>query len=378
MKNVRFLILFSVFIVFSFSACPTGDYDEPDRLPDISPYPDPVTVFSVGFYNAGGRTVACYWQNGARKSLDASGLPGSSQAVAITVSRTNVYVAGNYDTGISIGGGKTKWNACYWVNGQRKNLNVTGIPGTGSSYCTGITVSGNDVYISGYGDSIDNPCGFYWKNETRYDLGQKIYPSSIAVTGDTVYTAGEAFFPGTANWGAASWENTTTQWNLGYNTLSDESSVNTIAISESGDRIVLTGYVYTADPWALITFSRTKQTEYSLILHDLPSNGVYAWPISSCIYNGKVYTGGNYYNSVTDTNIACYWEDNAFNALNIPAIAIYSEAQSITVANNKVYTGGAYATGAELYSCFWENSNITSYLVNDAGADIQSTYVVIR
>ena len=74
----------------------------------------------------------------------------------------NVYVAGEV-TNLA---DRSSTIAKYWKNGTPMNLTDGSKP---SMYATGIVVSGNDVYVSGYEIGHDNlfrDVALYWKTES--------------------------------------------------------------------------------------------------------------------------------------------------------------------------------------------------------------------
>ncbi|MFL5788351.1 MAG: hypothetical protein ACJ748_09885 [Flavisolibacter sp.] len=116
-----------------------------------------ITISGQDVYIAGttgnNGTIATYWKNGIPVLLETS---VESKANALLVSGNDVYVAGNYRNTV------TTTDAVYWKNGIRTSL----YPGNSdtlvtSTSATGIALSGNDVHITGYINSID--C-VYWKN----------------------------------------------------------------------------------------------------------------------------------------------------------------------------------------------------------------------
>ena len=68
-------------------------------------------VYVAGWYTDASKTKhACYWVDGQRRELS-----GGFEAAAIAVSDGNIYAAGAYQQGSTI-------KACYWVNGERKEF----------------------------------------------------------------------------------------------------------------------------------------------------------------------------------------------------------------------------------------------------------------
>ena len=119
---------------------------------------------------------AVYWKNGTETILSTSQF--SSQANAIAVSGGNVYVAG-YINGV----------ATLWTNGVAVPL--TNSPLT--SMANAIAISGSDVYVSGY----VNGAAAYWKNgvmttlqgsQTGLPFG--VVANAIAINGTDLYVGG--------------------------------------------------------------------------------------------------------------------------------------------------------------------------------------------
>ena len=93
----------------------------------------------------GSETTALYWVNGTPETLPSPSGTTNAEATAITVSGSNVYVSGWVTAN-----GSTE-SAVYWVNGTLESLPLPS--GTTSAVATGIAVatySGTIVYVSGY------------------------------------------------------------------------------------------------------------------------------------------------------------------------------------------------------------------------------------
>jgi hypothetical protein len=98
----------------------------------VKPTP-PADIYVLGKTSAGNT----YWKNGVATTLTGF---SAYTCTGIAVSGTDVYVTGN------IQGQNGNYVAAYWKNGVVTTLT----DGTQSTRATGIAVSGTDVYITGY------------------------------------------------------------------------------------------------------------------------------------------------------------------------------------------------------------------------------------
>jgi hypothetical protein len=120
----------------------------------------------------------CYWKNGVKNTLSIPAGYASSRINEIIVSGADVYCVGR-------SGNKP----CYWKNGVHTEFATP----LNSGGCTGITINGTDVYISGW---LRNNSGYqavYWKNNNIVYLTQTSIDSEandIALDGNDIYVAG--------------------------------------------------------------------------------------------------------------------------------------------------------------------------------------------
>ncbi|WP_156307970.1 hypothetical protein [Sphingobacterium endophyticum] len=150
-------------------------------------------VYVVGFINSDltwqyHPKTAVLWKNGKLQKLETPTSAIRSEAKAVFVSNSDVYVAGRY---IKTGG---KWVACVWKNGKATDLT----DGRHTARLYDIHVVGNDTYVAGYeiNEEIGTQ-GKYWKNgiptvlENRND--ENLVPNQITVLGSDIYVVGSGF-----------------------------------------------------------------------------------------------------------------------------------------------------------------------------------------
>jgi hypothetical protein len=117
-----------------------------------------------------------YWVNGTWQELSYAG-----SSATIAVFGGDLYIAGGYvSSSVSDDGG-----ACYWKNGIKYNLPIDNHNG---GTTVAVVVSGEDVYILGYGtDSLGEgwigETPYYWKNGVPYEMSGYGWVAGIAVEG---------------------------------------------------------------------------------------------------------------------------------------------------------------------------------------------------
>ncbi len=155
-------------------------------------------VYVVGTaWNTNNDESAALWVNGTPTLLPMpSGLTGDYYANGIAVSGGNVYVSGFTDP---YAGTET---AISWVNnGAATTLPIPPNDSAGNYATGGITVSGSDAYVAGSGTNgaTDVTNAAYWINGTAMSLplpsyiqgsAGTTYASGIAVSGGDVYAVG--------------------------------------------------------------------------------------------------------------------------------------------------------------------------------------------
>ena len=173
-----------------------------DDVSDLRDTSDPVThdsratgiavdgsgvVYASGYYDNGAHDVAAYWRDSggsvSRVDLYPSAL---SQANAITVDGTTVYVAGRYLDGLI--------RAAIWMNDEDGLQQLS----SQTSNVKAVTRSNGQTYVSGdYRPVPAEPrrVAAYWLGATQTDLEQdaptdSTFANGIAVAGGDIYIAG--------------------------------------------------------------------------------------------------------------------------------------------------------------------------------------------
>jgi hypothetical protein len=135
---------------------------------------------------------AVYWKNGGIVWLPSNAHGDTGEGVDIVVSGNDVYVAD-----ASVG---------YFRNSERIDLPLPA--NTYQRSATAITLSASDVYVAGYAMLVGGRyAAFYWKNGSRTDIGDGSYltVSDIEVAGGNVYVAGSYW--GTSGETGCYWKN---------------------------------------------------------------------------------------------------------------------------------------------------------------------------
>lgn len=212
----------------------------------------------------------------------------------VTTSVADIYILGTTSTG----------------NVYFKNGIATALTGFEGYSCTGIAVSGSDVYVSGYIKNVNgNNVAAYWKNgkvNTLSDGTQSVKATGIAISGSNVYVSGYASYT---------------------------------PILINGNYVSLTGYYWKNGVVTTLTGSNT-------------------------IGFGIAVNGNDVYVTGSVNLFAAYWKNNSFTELSDGLE--HAAASVIQVTNGNVYTGGWIdysASSAASYSCYWKNS--TKVAVSD-------------
>jgi uncharacterized membrane protein len=335
MKRIKplFILLTGIIIL-------SGCKKDKDEKPPAS---KPKDVYIAGTESNDNFTdgQALYWKNGEKNLLPTT-LASFSEAQSIFVTDDAVYVAG-YD--VSVG-------AVYWKNGTKIALVNANL----SSRATGIFVSSNDVYISGYtrlSPSSSDNIACYWKNGVFNILGiadNLSFAGAILVNGNDIYVAGYQYGTGAFR---GYWKNSVP---VNLNTNQYEATVSSLFLS--GNDIYAAGFTYAngkqkATYWkngTLVSLHDDTQNKDSEIFDVyVRDNQVYAVGMESDLSNSDYYP--------------VYWVNGVKKLL--PKIAdTYLQTNCISVSGNDIYLGG-YKVGTangQLYdhkAILWKNGEPT-------------------
>jgi hypothetical protein len=174
---------FALIILLGFCSCQK-------EKPNTVESPEDVDVYVAGFvsndanyhiprsnpYNNGVEHPA-YWKNGNPVQLDYGDFLGianlkSGRALSIAVSGNNVYVVG-YGMRDSYINGVIPYGV-FWKNGIPVDRDSMNLWSTYMLYC--LAVSNNDNYMTGW-ESVINAA--YWKNENRIALTPAYSPTTL-------------------------------------------------------------------------------------------------------------------------------------------------------------------------------------------------------
>lgn len=136
-------------------------------------------IYIIGKIHVGTGNVAGYWKNKVFTALK----PGGSEALAIATGGHDIYIAGNVNE-----------KAAYWKNGV---VNIIARQDSNTVYqANAIAINGNDIYMAGISTNINNGQhkAVLWKNGVLAKLpdnnSANASAQAIAVNGTDVYAVG--------------------------------------------------------------------------------------------------------------------------------------------------------------------------------------------
>jgi len=337
----KFILLITAVTVIAVSAC-TKDSNVINNNNNTTGKKDttsttPTKKSGTYVYVAGNITssqsvpVATYWANGVAHALADSA--SESYAYAITTADTNVYIAGIAHNA-----------ATYWKNGVATAL-------TNGSMALGITVSGSDVYVAGVSSLNGTNVATYWKNGVATTLTDDLTPSvavSIVIVGSDVYVAGYLAAAGNINT-VCYWKNGAIQ-NVSTTSTSTfgASYFGTIGMAVTGGDVYITGAVENAADDHVIATLWKNGTPTALI-----TDGDQISSASTAI----AASGTTVYVAGYDDNVATYWSGGSMYKISNPTQQYM--ATGLTIDGSDVYIAGneGYLSTNAVY---WKNGNLVT------------------
>jgi hypothetical protein len=261
-------------------------------------------------WNLPGKAIAMYWKNGTPVPL--SNGTTDSYAKSIVVSGNDVYVTG-------FGNGNKIVARC-WKNGIPMPL-----ASLGGNHTVAVSsfVSGSDIYVVGWVfDSNDRTRAAYWKNGQLIlltDGTSDCMAESIFVSGDDVYVAGtvnsqvshilptEIFSTGQ--------KGVATYWKNGENiTLSTNGRAQSIFVN--GTDVYVSGSIYNAENSVSTPFGQLHVNTAIYWKNNIPVSLVE--DSNSNAYSISVTKNGDVYTAGWIDNQAVYWINDTATHLPIP------------------------------------------------------------
>jgi hypothetical protein len=282
--------------------------------------------------------VATYWANGVAHALADSS--SESYAYAIATADTNVYIAGIANNA-----------ATYWKNGVATTL-------ANGSMALGITISGSDVYVAGVSNLNGTNVATYWKNgvaTTLTDIFTTSVAVSIVVSGGDVYVAGYLVATGGMT--------TVCYWKNGI--IQNQLTTSVSTFGPSYDGVVGVGIVG-SDVYITGTVENTGGDHVNATLwkNGTPNVVVTDGDHISSALNAITISGSKVYLAGYDDNVATYWINGTAYQLNSNAQQYM--ATGIAVSSDVYAVGGndVYVSGFSGYSItnavYWKNGNLVT------------------
>jgi WD40 repeat protein len=288
-----------------------------------------------------GNDASGVWKNA---NFTANTLPaiGSHYAYAMAVNGNDVFTTGYENT---VAG----WKCHVWKNGQKQYS-----LGDGYSVGHGIAISGNDVYVAGraYESTPLTNYAMLWKNSS---------PPTILTSTNTHYTTASAvmvagsdvYVAGTESGAARLWKNGT---NVPLSNASVAGSGFEIpAMAVSGNDVYLVGH----SNGSFIRYWKNGNS------NDIP---ISTQAFATCIFinNNDVYIGG--YEIANGKAYATYWKNGT--AVRVGASDRVSFARGLAVSGNDVYVVGEQrdANNISDYAALWKNGQLSLIGSRNSGA----------
>ncbi|MBS1669374.1 MAG: hypothetical protein JST58_18530 [Bacteroidetes bacterium] len=328
-----------------------------------SPLPPPGnsgTVYAVGYESNGTVTVAKYWKDNVAVNLTDG--TKNAQATGIFISGNDVYISGFEvnSNGIDV--------AKYWKNGQAVILS----DGTNNEIAYGIAVSGNDVFVLGtiFSNNGSTRKVREWVNGVGYtgnlDLtNNNTGIDSYALTvSNGIFSAAGISNNNDGSTSAIYWSHTLPFAWIAPTTITTGTA---FGIAASGSDVYICGSVKSQTAPFYNTMAYYWKGNLPFPLTD-GTKGAGAFGI--CLSGTDVYVCGYEQtgpSSGSYPQIAKYWKNGTARALGNGSISTYG--RSIFVSNSDIYVcgGDSYKVGSTTYNhgYLWKNGAVIDSTVNN-------------
>lgn len=276
-------------------------------------------VYIAGYTKTGAKNLATYWKDGTPTVL--SNGVNDELALGIYVSGTDVYVCG-YDNSMNT-------VAKYWKNGVAVPLT----DGSNIAQAHSIFVSGSDVYVAGSEFSAGGiAIAKYWKNGIGVPLTDGTKPSNaraIFVSGSDVYVVGHENFTS-----AKFWKN-------GIATTLTDSGFATSLVVAGTD-------VYIGGPQTIGGINVPKYWKNGTGV-ELPHSNVDTYVFGIAVSGADVHTAGATFLT------AKAWKNTTAVNLTASVGAVESNSSGIDLAGSDVYIVGYQKIGGKFTATYWKN-----------------------
>jgi hypothetical protein len=322
--------------------------------------------------------IPTYWKNGipvnyTDGTISYRGTAGD--ATSIAVSGNDVYMTGY---GQFCGSFRCGEHGLFWKNGISESLDLP-------TYPTSLTVSNNYIYIAGSAGYLTGTGGnaAYLKNEVKIELPSGSAGSistAIAVSGNHVYVAGLGItgniFNGNQNYIAKYWKN-----GNAINLTDGTNGAQVWSIAVSGNDAYVAGMEWNGKSYQDASGNTYKKSvakywknSIAVILTDGTEHAITK---SIAVSGTDVYVAGTEWNgkSYQDASgythkksIAKYWKNG--KAVNLTDGTEDAEAKSIAVSGNDVYVAGT----VNGYATYWKNG--VAVKLSNVESDANSIFLV--
>ena len=320
----------------------------PEHTDNLEEWPEGQNVYTAGFENVQDYPEARVWKNGKMENLAgnivvrSTGNIFKSEARSVFVSGNDVYVAG-YDEFLE--NGEQMIRARLWKNGEIQPLTS----GIYADEAFSVFVSDGDVYVLGrewLAPSNGGPWALkYWKNGESIIFaqgGSNLSCNSIFVSDGNVYITGNRLSMSGTVFQAILWKN-----GVEENLIGKTTDTRAFSIFVSGNDVYVAGCVKNDNQRTVASLWKNG------IVQELPNgnNNDNAYARSVFVLGSDVYVAGD------DGGYAKLWKNGIMQ--DIPVDEDESMFLSVFVSNNDVYTSGYVRVcepvqGTELMLCHFQ------------------------